>query len=346
MIYIIIIGFILNLIFFFILLKKIIKINKKTEEEYKDELKKKFEQEEKELNQKIEASKRDFENQKKIQEERLNFEKEKLDNYKQNLNNLLKIEQENFDISVKSLNEKIVAEEQRLNSELQNKKQLKLLQIETELKEKEEKVKQENDILIQQMNYNLSIEKQKVEDEIKIIQNNLNDYQKKQEVIGKEILRQRMLKEQTNFYRICLSQEQKDDIEILKSIIPKLNKHSNIDKLIYEVYCSKEAQAMIKRVLNNEQPSGIYKITRLKTGEIYIGKSTNIKERWLQHIKTACGCGTIAHSILHTTMEKDGIDNFTFELLEKVEKSKLSEREKYWINFYKSKDYGLNEKNG
>lgn len=345
MIYIII-GFILNLIFFFILLKKIIKINKKTEEEYKDELKKKFEQEEKELNQKIEASKRDFENQKKIQEERFNFEKEKLDNYKQNLNNLLKIEQENFDISVKSLNEKIAAEEQRLNSELQNKKQLKLLQIETELKEKEEKAKQENDILIQQMNYNLSIEKQKVEDEIKIIQNNLNDYQKKQEVIGKEILRQRMLKEQTNFYRICLSQEQKDDIEILKSIIPKLNKHSNIDKLIYEVYCSKEAQAMIKRVLNNEQPSGIYKITRLKTGEIYIGKSTNIKERWLQHIKTACGCGTIAHSILHTTMEKDGIDNFTFELLEKVEKSKLSEREKYWINFYKSKDYGLNEKNG
>ena len=345
MIYIII-GFILNLIFFFILLKKIIKINKKTEEEYKDELKKRFEQEEKELNQKIEASKRDFENQKKIQEERLNFEKEKLDNYKQNLNNLLKIEQENFDISVKSLNEKIATEEQRLNSELQNKKQLKLLQIETELKEKEEKAKQENDILIQQMNYNLSIEKQKVEDEIKIIQNNLNDYQKKQEVIGKEILRRRMLKEQTNFYRICLSQEQKDDIEILKSIIPKLNKHSNIDKLIYEVYCSKEAQAMIKRVLNNEQPSGIYKITRLKTGEIYIGKSTNIKERWLQHIKTACGCGTIAHSILHTTMEKDGIDNFTFELLEKVEKSKLSEREKYWINFYKSKDYGLNEKNG
>lgn len=345
MIYIII-GFILNLIFFFILLNKAIKISKRRDEEYKNKIRKKFEQEEKELNQKIEASKRDFENQKKIQEERLNFEKEKLDNYKQNLNNLLKIEQENFDISVKSLNEKIAAEEQRLNSELQNKKQLKLLQIETELKEKEEKVKQENDILIQQMNYNLSIEKQKVEDEIKIIQNNLNDYQKKQEVIGKEILRQRMLKEQTNFYRICLSQEQKDDIEILKSIIPKLNKHSNIDKLIYEVYCSKEAQAMIKRVLNNEQPSGIYKITRLKTGEIYIGKSTNIKERWLQHIKTACGCGTIAHSILHTTMEKDGIDNFTFELLEKVEKSKLSEREKYWINFYRSKDYGLNEKNG
>ena len=45
-------------------------------------------------------------------------------------------------------------------------------------------------------------------------------------------------------------------------------------------------------------------------------------------------------------MEKDGIDNFTFELIEEVNKSQLTEREKYWINFYKAKDYGLNEKNG
>ena len=52
-----------------------------------------------------------------------------------------------------------------------------------------------------------------------------------------------------------------------RRLIPKRKKAK---QLIYEVYCSKEAQAMIKRVLNNEQPSGIYKITRLKTGEIYI----------------------------------------------------------------------------
>ena len=34
---------------------------------------------------------------------------------------------------------------------------------------------------------------------------------------------------------------------------------------------------MVKRVLQGGAPSGIYKITRLKTGEIYIGKSTNVK---------------------------------------------------------------------
>jgi len=38
---------------------------------------------------------------------------------------------------------------------------------------------------------------------------------------------------------------------------------------------------MVKRVLNGEAPSGIYKITRLKTGEIYIGKSTDVKARWI-----------------------------------------------------------------
>jgi hypothetical protein len=45
-------------------------------------------------------------------------------------------------------------------------------------------------------------------------------------------------------------------------------------------------------------------------------------------------------------MAKEGIWNFSFQLLEEVPKEKLSEREKYWINFYHSKDYGMNEKAG
>jgi excinuclease UvrABC nuclease subunit len=68
------------------------------------------------------------------------------------------------------------------------------------------------------------------------------------------------------------------------------------------VYVSKAVQEMVKRVLQGGAPSGIYKITRIKTGEIYIGKSTNVKDRWQQHCKTVFGAGTIAHSILHTTM--------------------------------------------
>lgn len=174
----------------------------------------------------------------------------------------------------------------------------------------------------------------------------LEDFRKKQDVINAEIIRRREVEEKQDFYRVCLDEAAVQDIQILLNIREKLIFRENLDKLIYDVYVSKSVLEMTKRVLVGKAPSGIYKITRLKTGEIYIGKSTDVKKRWTEHAKTAYGVGSIAHSILHTTIKKDGIENFTFELLEEVPKDKLTEREKYWITFYNSKTYGLNERNG
>lgn len=174
----------------------------------------------------------------------------------------------------------------------------------------------------------------------------LNDFKARRDAINQEIIRQRELADQEEFYTIQLSQEDIDDINLLNNARNHLHKTTLLDKLIYDMYISKPTNEMIKRVLKGEAPSGIYKITRLKTGEIYIGKSTDIKSRWQQHTKSAFHCGTISHSILHTTMEKDGIDQFTFELLEEVPKDKLTEREKFWIQFYDSTKYGLNERVG
>ena len=174
----------------------------------------------------------------------------------------------------------------------------------------------------------------------------LADYKKKQQAVNEAILRQRAIDEQQDFYRVNLSEFAIEDIKLLQEIRQKLHTSDNLNKLIYDVYVSKSVQEMVKRVLEGAAPSGIYKITRLKTGEIYIGKSTNVKDRWIQHCKTVYGAGTIAHSILHTTMAKDGLEQFTFELVEEVPKEKLTEREKYWIMFYGSKEYGLNERNG
>ena len=187
---------------------------------------------------------------------------------------------------------------------------------------------------------------EKKQAEINELDKVIKDFKEKREVINQEILRQRAIEEKQDFYRVCLSDGAKNDIQILRSIAPNLSNPSLLNKAIYDIYISKPAQEMIKRVLNGGAPSGIYKITRLKTGEIYVGKSTNVKDRWGQHLKTAFGVGTIAHSILHTTMEKDGVSEFTFELLEEVPKENLSAREKYWIEFYGSKEYGLNEKAG
>ena len=88
--------------------------------------------------------------------------------------------------------------------------------------------------------------------------------------------------------------------------------------------------------------SGIYKITRIKTGEIYIGQTTSIDKRWQEHTKTALGVGNLTSSQLHRVMAEDGPENFTFEVLEETPKDKLKEREAFYINFYDSKTYGLN----
>jgi hypothetical protein len=82
-----------------------------------------------------------------------------------------------------------------------------------------------------------------------------------------------------------------------------LKKPEIIDKIIYDNYIAKPVLEMIKRVLQNSTCSGIYKITCIKTGEIYIGKSTDIKNRWQQHCKTVFNCGNIATSLLHTKMK-------------------------------------------
>ena len=199
----------------------------------------------------------------------------------------------------------------------------------------------------------VALSKQNMQAELLLIQSmicdakvELDDYKKKQQAINEAILRQRAIDEQQDFYRVNLSEFAIEDIKILQEIRQKLHTSDNLNKLIYDVYVSKPVTEMVKRVLQGGAPSGIYKITRLKTGEIYIGKSTNVKDRWIQHCKTVYGAGTIAHSILHTTMQKDGLEKFTFELVEEVPKDKLTEREKYWINFYGSKEYGLNERNG
>ena len=246
----------------------------------------------------------------------------------------------------KNYNDIISNEKEKINKELEFYRKNKIEGIETrvqfEFAEKTAAANKAHEELIASL---LEQKKQK-EYELVILLEEIDDFKKKQSVINEEILRRRQVEEQQQFFKINLDETAIRDIQILLSIREKLISRENLDKLIYDVYISKPVMEMVKRVLAGGAPSGIYKITRLKTGEIYIGKSTDVKKRWTEHCKTAFGVGSIAHSVLHTTMKRDGIENFTFELLEEVPKDKLTEREKYWITFYDSKSYGLNERNG
>ena len=74
--------------------------------------------------------------------------------------------------------------------------------------------------------------------------------------------------------------------------------------------------------------SGIYKITNTITGDLYIGSSKNIEKRWASH-KSPSVHKQRPNSKLYKAMASYGLDNFTFEIIEKTDN--LKEREQYYI---------------
>lgn len=92
---------------------------------------------------------------------------------------------------------------------------------------------------------------------------------------------------------------------------------------------------------------GIYKITNKINNKAYIGKSSNIENRWKYHIQRK-DYEKEYEKPLYRAFRKYGIENFNFEIIEILNdldyKEKSNDRECYWINFYNT--YGSNGYNG
>ena len=152
-------------------------------------------------------------------------------------------------------------------------------------------------------------------------------------------------REETDFYRIAIPESFKDDIAKLKSIAAQLSKPSTLYKLIWKEYYENSFNAMTGRVLGNDaDKSGIYKITNIKNQMVYIGQTTNFKNRWRTHAKRAVKAEEGTSNRLYQEMWNEGLENFTFQVIEICNKDNLTEREKFYIDFYNSKDYGYNSK--
>lgn len=96
--------------------------------------------------------------------------------------------------------------------------------------------------------------------------------------------------------------------------------------------------------MKNNKNIGIYKIEckihNISNG-IYIGQSSNINRRFLQHKKELIGNYHI-NKHLQNAWNKYGENNFTFEIIEECPIDKLNEREIYWIQYYDSFKNGYN----
>ena len=232
--------------------------------------------------------------------------------------------------------------QRQVDEKIKDYEQLRLTQINHSL-ELEEKRKQE--LLQRQLDdfiASAAETKKSVNDEIEELRSLLEDYKSKRDLINQAIVHEKEIREQQDFYRIVLNESDKEDIQLLNTIEMRLHSREALYKLIYDIFYKKPLNDMINRVLQGKEFCGIYRITNLKTNEAYIGKSTNIKTRWQNHCKTAIGLDGMARTKIHSAMKEYGIDNFSFEVLEKCTKETYSEREKYWINFYETNVYGYN----
>ena len=159
-------------------------------------------------------------------------------------------------------------------------------------------------------------------------------------------LRQQEEQDKIAFYRIKISEKQIDDIINLQEWKKELNDPSIVSKIIWSAFVMKPTTDLCNRVLGSGSVCGIYKITNKQTGDIYIGQSVNIADRWKQHIKCGLGIDASATNKLYNNMQRYGVWNFTFEILQKCTRDKLNEKERFWIQMYQSNKVGLNVTKG
>lgn len=190
-----------------------------------------------------------------------------------------------------------------------------------------------------------SIQKiKKLNEKIQFEESQLEDLRHKVEAAVAYDKRNEENKNKTDFYKLNLTQDDLDEIYELRKIISHFRNPEPVNKVIWKTYYEKPYTDLVGRVIGSGIHCGIYKITNLQNNMCYVGQSTNIAERWKQHIKRGLGADTPTRNKLYPIMQTVGVENFSFEIIEECAKSQLNDREDYWQDFFKAKEFGYSIK--
>jgi len=98
-------------------------------------------------------------------------------------------------------------------------------------------------------------------------------------------------------------------------------------------------------MMNIKKKSGIYKITNIVNDKVYVGSAVNIDYRFKTHKRLLKG-NKHFNNHLQSSYNKNGKDNFRFEIVELVNEDTLLERETFWISYLMANnpDYGYNKR--
>lgn len=250
-----------------------------------------------------------------------------------------------------------------INSEIRKKEQLnkELLQFqEYRKKELNENLQKEKELIklnLQKINNQAS---QKIENIHKDLNNIRQSAIKEKEQIQTEIdklkaslsagvearLREQQKKDKINFYKLSINDADLADVKMLENLKASFHKPVVLSKLIWAQYFQKQMTELCDRVLGKKTICGIYKITNLNSEQCYIGQSVDVSKRWKDHCKCGLGIEASATNKLYNNMQKNGVWNFSFELLEECSRNLLNEKERFWIEMYQSDKFGLNTTKG
>ena len=186
------------------------------------------------------------------------------------------------------------------------------------------------------LNTEVSITKQKLE-ELKLA---LREYQSKHDAAVAEYKRAQEMAEQSNFYKLQLSEQDVEEIKKLREVEPYLRNPRPLNKVIWSVYYEHPYTDLVGRVVGSGRHTGVYKLTNTINGMTYVGQAINFADRWKQHIKCAIGAENAPNNKLYPAMREVGPENFTFEIIEECLPEELNTREQYWQEFYKAKEFG------
>ena len=180
--------------------------------------------------------------------------------------------------------------------------------------------------------------------ELKRVQDELTDLVQKLNSAVEANKRAEEIKQKQDFYKLQLTTIDLDEIKRLREVEPYLREKEPLNKVIWKVYYEKPYTDLIGRVIGTGIHTGIYKITNIKNQMCYVGQAVNIADRWKQHIKRGIGAEAPTRNKLYPAMLEIGVENFTFEIVEECDRSKLNEREDYWQEFFHAKDFGYSIK--
>lgn len=253
---------------------------------------------------------------------------------------------------VKESNKEVLIAREHIEYQIQNEKaHLKSIQenVEQQKQSFEDFKKSEKENIINNLrDFQAQVDKDKAEyiEQIQILQSSLDKLQRQKAATIEAFQREQAVQDSKDDYRIIIEDSDKADIDILNSFKNRLSNPEILSKLIWSTYFQKKAKALFVNIVGTEKVCGIYKITDINDMKCYIGQSVDIANRFTQHCRCGCGIKTPKDNKLYAAMLKEGLDQFTFEVVELCPQEELNEKEKYYIDVYNSVNYGFNSQDG